>query len=397
MKKIILLTVAALIVSFTGCGGLKKRIVLDVEKPLFAHVIKQGEVFKVKELHDVSGDVNLKTLQLTSDAVAVKLCGAKDETGCIDDVLDAVETQVKRKAVLKTFDSVIQRRNKHVKALDEIHDKFKASYKEDGEKIKLTYLVNDLTKFYKGSKIPFEEFAYLKINELKYPQSALHEKEIHDMFPHPLEDFQANMNLLNEDLEKSYAKDIKVYNRNIRYRSSFYSVMVKNQTPKYEKFSLKIKAPTKIRRDNRNTPRVIFHITGIDMENVFPYRFEVQNSDIKFRFDHKNMRFTNLTTKDITLEHITLYYNGYNQSTLLGENFHFSGLQAKTSTSTPWRVFLKEHFKKSGFYPAMTKKKALASRVPFGIKLKYKIDGKRHMQLLQGNKKEILYHSITGW
>lgn len=398
MKKLFILAITVgLMVTILGCGSLKQRVVFDVEDTLFVNISKSDDIFKVESLHDVSGDVNLKTLQMTSDAASAKLCGSKDNLSCIDKVIDVVAQTVPRESILKAYNHLTGIRRAHVTKLDEIHDKFKDEYKEEHPTHELAYLINDETSFYKGEKIPFKEIAYVGVNTLKYPDDVYHREEIHNMFPHPIEDFQANMELLQADLDLAYIKDIKVYNRNIRYRSSFYPIIVDNKTPKVRTLSMRVQAPKRLKRGAQDKSRVLFHITGVDFKNVFPYKFEGKNRDMKVVFDKKHITFKNLGKKDINLEAITLIYNGYNHSILLGDNFSFSLIKVHASTSAPSKVFMSDNLKKGAFFPALTKMKTMKMKSKFGIKLKYKVAGESKVRLLSVSKKELLWHSISGW
>lgn len=396
MKIILALISIGVILTFGGCGTLKKRVVIDVEYPLYANLIKSDNKIKIKELHDLSGDVNLKTLRVTSDDVAKRLCGDKNDIGCIDAVLDAVDQQLSRASLSKSYDYVKRQQMAHQQSLKNVYLENLPSYQEDAKKVKMLYRVNDLTRFYKGSKIPFENFAYLEPNELKYPEAATHEKELHAMFPHPVEDFQANINQLHDDMKKSFDKDLTIYKQNIAYQSSFYKIVVK-ENPKHGDLSFRIQAPKKVGRNSRNDPRIIFHIVGMDKTGIYPYDFKTHNADLKFSLDHKQMTFTNVTRKDIRLEYLTLSYNGYTQDLLLGDNFHFSLIKAKSSTATPWSILLSEHFKKAAFYPKLTLANAKRTKVSFGITLTYKIVGQKKSKILKGTEKRTIHHYMTGW
>lgn len=412
MKKIVLLALmGTLLLSLTGCGELKKRKTFGVKHVLFANVTKTETGFTVKELHNKSGDVNLKTLQITSAAVATRLCGSSNNLECIDRLLDSVAHGMQRRSILKTYGFVMAKRDAHIAKLDKIYKKFEGSYQSDIAQMKVVKksydgglqpkgvicLLNDESKFYKGSDIPFTELISIKANELKYPDETFHNQEIDSMFPHPVADFQANIKQFHEDLKYQYVKDLKVYNRNIRYRSAFYPIVIPNITPKVGDFRLKIQAPKEIRRASQSPARVVVHIMSKDFNAVYPYMFEAKNRDLKVVLNKKHTTFTSLNSKAITLQSMELLYKGHKSSILFGENFSFSFIAANASTSTPSKIFFSEHFKKAANFENMTRDKTRKTRYKFAITVNYMIEGKSAVQKLSVTKNELLHHSLTGW
>jgi len=396
IKILFMLVTALLLLATQGCHSLKVRKSLDVKETLFVNINKIGKNFSVKDVSNISGDVNLKTLQLSSDAVMVRLCGEKDNSRCLDQVLDVVENGTNRKGILASYNHLLQKNKEHQEALEKLHTKYAPSYKEDSKKVTLRYLVNDETKFYKGEELPFEEILYLGLNDLKYPAKALHRKEINDLFPHSILKLQSEINRVNERLLAEYEKDLRVYKRTIQNRSTFYP-LVRRASMKEGPFSFKIRAPKIINRKEVRKERVIFNIIGKDIHDLYPYAFESRNRDLKVSFNKRNTSFANLSGEEMTLESITFFYNGYNQTTLLGRDFSFSELNIGSTTSTPSNFFFTKRFKQAAFFPALSEAKAKREKVKFGIEVKYKIEGRSGVKVLSSAKKELIWRFITGY
>lgn len=396
IKILFMLVMTWLLLVTQGCHSLKVRKHLDVQETLFVNINKTGGVFTVKDINDISGDVNLKSLQLSSDAVMKRLCAEQDNSRCLDRILDTVENQVNRKSILSSYNHLLEKNRSHQKALHGLYLKYAPAYEKDSKKITLRYLVNDESKFYKGETLPFKEILYIALNDLMYPTKALHKKEIHDLFPQSLLTVQSEIDKLNETLLSEYKKDMRIYKRTLKKRTAFYP-LVRRASLKEGVFSLKIRAPKIINRKSAREERVIFNIIGKDLHNLYPYAFEGKNRDLSVSFNKRNTSFTNLSGKNISLKSITFFYNGYNQTILLGRDFSFSELSYGSTTSTPSNLFFTKRFKRAAFFPAMSEAKAKREKVNFGIEVKYKIEGKANAQVLASSKKEFLWRFITGY
>ena len=397
MRKILLagLSVGLLLMT-QGCHTLKKREQIDVAQTLFVNVDKVGNSFSVKNITHDSGDVNLKIMALSSPASKMKLCGSLEDERCFDKVLDAVETTLDRKSLLLTYNHLMAKNSEHKKALETIYQRFSGTYESDSKKINLRYLINDQTNLYKGEKLPFKDLLHVGLNDLKYPQKTLYQSDIDNLFPHTIDAFQSDVRDLTDSLDESYAKDLSIYKRTIRKRSSFYP-LVRRSSMKEGLFTLKVQAPERVDRKREDTVRVIFHILGKDMHAVYPPRWEGKNRHLKVTLNKQSTTFTNLSHKRLSLKSITFFYNGYNQTTLLGRDFSFSALDAKATTSTPSTIFLTKRFKQAAFFPGLSQSKAQNRKVEFGIEVKYKVEGKTSSDVFMVSKKEILWRYITGW
>lgn len=388
--------IASLLFVTQGCHSLKVRESLDYKETLFVNVNKTGQSFSVKEISNMKGDVNLKTLQFTSDDAMIRLCGEKDNGQCLDDVLDVVEHGTNRKGVLASYNHLVNKNTAHQQALDKLYENYALPYKKERKKITLRYLVNDETKFYKGEKLPFTEILYVGLNDLSYPKKSLHKETINSLFPHAALKLQSELNKLNERLISEYEKDIMIYKRTLKKRSTFYP-LVRRTSMKEGPFTFTIRAPEVINRGDTGKQRVIINITGKDIHELYPYAFEGKNRDLKVSFTKRNTSFKNLSGKSLSLESITFFYNGYNQTTLLGRDFSFSELNQGVTTSTPSNLFFTKRFKQAAFYPKMSQAKAKIKKVNFGIEVKYRIAGQSVSKILVASKKELLWRFITGY
>ncbi len=395
MKQLIgFVAVFAVTVLFQGCGGPKERVVIDTPKTLYVNMEKSAAGFKLKEIVDRGGDIDIRLLQASSPDVIAKFCGEKDAHGCMDKIIDIVEKNINRKALLIRYNALVSANERHIAIMKKDLDEYRPGYEADYKKVGLEYRINDLSRLYKGEKLHNEKIVWVGKNDLNYPSKADHKDEIEKLFPVAYEAFHDKAKALEEAWKKAFSKEEITYKRTIRKRSSYYP-LVRAKTMKSGPFSLSVRAPQFVNRNEAGNKRVIINVTGKDVEDIYPHKFEAKNPDIKVVFNQKMTTFVNNRSEDIMLQSLTFFYNGHKEKVLLGDNFSFSLIGPKEQTATDSALFLTEDFAQAANYAKVTRANAKQRQVSFGIELAYRIGN--HDKKLKFHKKNPLWRFISGW
>jgi hypothetical protein len=401
-----IISLGLIMILSVGCGSEPAPVVEAPDFNLYVDLVETEEGIALGNLSMLEGDIDLRHIALNED-IKKRFCDVeadedKGETqeeaveNCMAAVLGFVKENLHANENLAAFQSVIDDNKNHKRRLDKVYNEFYTEYKAGHESILLRYLLNDETKMYKGETLAMSELAYIGLNDLMYPKSALHEENIQNIFPHPVEDFMDDIVLIKNDLIKTYDKDEKVYRRTIRERSAAYPITRKNPL-KEGPFTFKAKAKQSIPSGTVGKTRVILRIVGKDIEEVYPYKFVAQNSDLEVEFSKRQVSFKNKTGSQIHLKDVVFSYNGTKKKTALGSNFGFSEVAPGEVTTSATKVFVDKAFKAAASYKEMTKAKAVNTKIEFGIKLRYTVGNSKKIKVLSDTQSTVLWRAITGW
>ena len=137
---------------------------------------------------------------------------------------------------------------------------------------------------------------------------------------------------------------------------------------------------------------VTYEIIDIDYKNVYP-SFKNKNKELSINFDPKTkiLTYTNLTSKSLQLNSIDLYYGNNIYTITDNKNLNYSANLAPEAYKT---MKLTQTIKESS-YKNITKKKALAKKIEFGLSVKYTIGDSTKNRTLSKRNKMNLYSIIN--
>ena len=379
-----------------GCTGVTKYDPIDVKESLFATIKEKTRGYVIVSLSNKEGDIDLRNLAPTSNKIIEKYCGTIEDYSCMNNILASIDINHNRRAILESYNDLLNLNTVHLHNLDALYNKKYPSYIKDKERLSLEYRINDMTKIYEGEKINSSDLVFIGLNDLHYPNSVDHIKDINEIFPLKIASYDQTLSKLKRKLINVFNEEERVYKQTIAHLSNHYPIQ-KAKKLSQGKYTFSAKHAINISRTAKKSQRVVLNIIGKDLHAIFPDPFKAKNRDIEASFNKNDTTIRNLSDKSIYLNSITFFYNGSEKKILLGDKFSFSKIEQGSSVTAKSLLFFSTSFANASTFNAVTKQKAKYQKVLYGAKIEYKKGGSKKIYKMLYKNKVTLYKMVSGW